>query len=301
MNDDSRRVFRPVPDLKLARTWFGVLLVVIGVPIIWLLFTLLRTPEIHYVIDSTSLTITSTLGSSHQAKTLSLARLADVRPEWLRDPALRFGTEKPGYCVGFFAYPRLGEVYQITDCSEAGVYLASSGEATPVVVTPADPDRFLKALRAGTPGSFGPPGTRGASWWLTLATVLAVFILVVLALVTVFFVAPARLAYVVRAGQLDLVTLTGKRSVRLAGARAQRHRPLLGNRLSGVPLPGYRIGSWMLDSMATSVAASVAEEGVLVEGEGRLFVTPRDPDAFLAALATAGVEVVTPAPLQRRR
>lgn len=300
MNDDSRRVFRPVPDLKLARTWFAVLLVAIGVPLIWLLFTLLSTPVIRYVIDSAKLTITSTLGSSHEEKTISLARLAEVRPEWLRDPALRFGTEKPGYCVGFFAYPRLGEVYEISDCSEAGVFLASSGEATPVVVTPTNRDAFIKALRAGTPGNYGPPGKRGASWWITLATVLAVLALVVLALATVFFVAPARLAYVVKAGQLEIATLTGKRNVRLAGARAQRHRPLLGQRLSGVPLPGYRVGSWMLDSMATSVAASVAEEGVLIEGDGRLFLTPRDPDAFLAALAAAGVEVVTPT-LQRRR
>ena len=301
MNERPARVFRPVPVPGTARTWFAILLAVLGVPLLWLLFELLRTPTIRYAVDSINLTITSSLGSEHQEKTLSLARLAEVRPEWLRDGALRFGTEKPGYCVGFFAYPRLGEVFQITDCSELGVYLVSSGEATPVVVTPADRDGFLKALRGAQTATFQPPEKRTASWWATLATVLAILLAVVIVLVTVFFVAPARLSYAVSGGTLAVSTLFGRRAMALSGARALPHRALLGQRLSGTSLPGYQIGSWMLDSMATTVLASTRDgDGVIVEADGRFFLNPQDRDGFLAALAAEGATVVSDPKLYRR-
>lgn len=301
MNEKPARVFRPVPVTGPARLWFAILVAVLGVPLLWLLFELLRVPTIRYVLDSTKLTVSSSLGSSHQEKTLSLARISEARPEWLRDGSLRFGTEKPGNCVGFFAYPRLGEVFQITDCSSLGVFMASSGEATPVVITPADRDGFLKALNAGRPATFQPPGKRTASWWLTLVTVLGILLAVVLVLATVFFAAPARLSYVVGGGALTITTLFGRRSILLARARVMLHRPLLGQRLSGVPLPGYQVGSWMLDSMATTVLASARDQdGVLLEADGRIFLNPVDREGFLAALGADGATVVTDTALRRR-
>jgi hypothetical protein len=301
MTENTPRVFRPVPVTGPARLWFAILLAAIGLPLLWLLFEMLRVPTIRYTVDSVNLTITSSLGSEHQEKTITLARIADVRPEWLRDGALRFGTEKPGYCVGFFAYPRLGEVFQISDCSSLGVVVASSGEATPVAITPADRDGFLKALRGAQPATFAPPGHRTASWWITLATVLGVMVVVALALVTVFFVAPSRLSYAVAGSSLKVRTLAGARTIPLAGARAMLHRPLLGQRLSGVPLPGYQIGSWMLDSMATTVLGSARDgDGVIVEADGRFFLNPHDREGFLAALAAGGATVVTDTALRRR-
>jgi hypothetical protein len=301
MNEKPTRVFRPVPVTGPARLWFAILVAVLGVPLLWLLFELLRVPTIRYVVDSAKLTISSSLGSSHQEKTISLARIAEVRPEWLRDRSLRFGTEKPGYCVGFFAYPRLGEVFQISDCSSLGVFLASSGEATPVVITPADRDGFLKALNAGRTATFAPPGKRTASWWLTLATVLGILLAVVLVLATIFFVAPARLSYAVGGGTLAITTLLGRRAMPLAGVRAMLHRPLLGQRLSGAALPGYQVGSWMLDRMATTVLASARDQdGVLLEGDGRFFLNPLDREGFLAALGAEGATIVTDTALRRR-
>ena len=301
MTENTPRVFRPVPVTGQARMWFGILLAVLGLPLVWLMFELLRVPTIRYSVDSVKLSIVSSLGSEHQDKTITLARIADVRPELLRDGSLRFGTEKPGYCVGFFAYPRLGEVFQISDCSSVAVYLASTGEATPVVITPADRDGFLKALRAGQPATFSPPGHRTASWWITLATWLAVLVVVALALVIVFFVAPGRLSYTVAGGSLKVRTLTGARTVALSGARAMLHRPLLGQRLSGVPLPGYQIGTWMLDQMATTVLGSLREgDGVIVEADGRFFLNPQDREGFLAALGAAGATIVTDTALRRR-
>ena len=301
MGENNPRGFRPVPVTGPARMWFGILLAALGLPLVWLLFEMLRVPTIRYSVDGMKLTITSSLGSERQEKTIALARIAEARAEWLRDGALRFGTEKPGYCVGFFAYPRLGEVFQISDCSELGVVVASSGEATPVAITPADRDGFLKALQAGRPGEFAPPGRRTGSWWVTLATVLAVLTVVVVALATVFFVAPARLSYAVAGGSLTIRTLAGTRVLPLAGSRAMLHRPLLGQRLSGAPLPGYQVGSWMLDSMATTVLASARDgDGVIVESDGRFFLNPQDRDGFLAALGQEGATIVTDTALRRR-
>ena len=300
MSQNGSRVFRPVPVVGPARVWFALLSAAVVVTVVGLLVSLLRTPTIRYEIDSRALTITSVLGSEHQRKTIELARIAEAKPEWLHDGTLRFGTEKPGYCVGFFAYPRVGEVWQITDCSERGVVVTSSAETTPVAVTPADPDAFLKALHEGRRSVFAPPERRGAAWWVNLFVVTGVGLIALAALAVVFFLAPARLRYTVAGGALEVGTLLGRRVVPLAGARARPHRPLAGQRLAGFPLPGYRVGSWMLDSMATSVLASAADEGVLVEGEGRMFVNPQDREGFLAALAAEGATIVTDTTLRRR-
>ncbi len=300
MSQRTPRVFRAVPVTKAARVWFVLLVAVLGLPLLWLLFTLLQAPEIRYRIDSKVLTISSTLGSSHPEKSISLARIQDAHPEWLRGGALRFGTQKPGYCVGFFAYPRVGEVWEVSDCSELAVVILASGETSPVAITPADRDAFLAALRGQNPGTFAPAGKRGQTWWFTLISVLLVLALVVLALVTVFFVAPARLRYSIGDDVLEVSTLASRRRFPLTGARVRKHRPLQGARLSGVPLPGYQVGSWLFDSMATTVLASVREEGVLVEGEGRVFVSPQDADAFITAAVERGATVVE-AELQRRR
>jgi hypothetical protein len=117
----------------------------------------------------------------------------------------------------------------------------------------------------------------------------------------VFFVAPARLRYTVCDGTLQVGTLFSQRQISLAGVRAYKHRPLLGARLSGLALPGYNVGSWILDTMATTALASARNDGVLLEGDGRLFVNPSDPDGFLAALAAEGATVVADLQLRRRR
>jgi len=117
----------------------------------------------------------------------------------------------------------------------------------------------------------------------------------------VFFVAPARLRYTVREGALQVDTLFSHRRIPLAGVRAHKHRPLLGARLSGLALPGYNVGSWILDTMATTSLASARNDGVLLEGDGRFFVNPRDPDEFLASLGEHGAVVVADPQLQRRR
>ena len=301
MSQKPACVFLPVPVTGPARLWFSIMLSALGLPLLWLMFTLLRAPVISYRIDGGMLTISSSLGSSQLDKAIMLARVNLARPEWLHDGSLRFGTERPGYCVGFFSYPTLGEVWQVSDCSENAVLIVARGETHPVVVTPSDRDAFLKAVENGSPSTFAPPGKRTQSWWFTLILVLAVLTLVVLALVTVFFVAPSRLRYKVGDGALEVSTLFSRRRIPLAGVRAFRHRPLLGARLSGLALPGYNVGSWMLDTMATTSLASARNDGVLLEGDGRFFLNPGDPEGFLAALGDHGATVIANLQLQRRR
>jgi hypothetical protein len=301
MTESAPRVFLPTPATGQARLLFFILLAAVGLPLLWLLFTLLRAPSISYRIGDGALTISSSLSSSHQEKTVLLARVNQARPEWLREGSLRFGTEKPGYCVGFFDYPTLGEVWQVSDCSDTAVVISARGETHPLVLTPSDREGFLKALDTGNAATFAPAGKRTQSWWLTLTSVVAILALVVATLVTIFFVAPARLRYAVRDGVLEVSTLFSRRRIPLDRARAQRHRPLIGARLSGLALPGYHVGSWMLDTMATTVLASDRGDGVLVEREGRTFVNPSDPDGFLAALGECGVTVIANPQLQRRR
>jgi hypothetical protein len=301
MRHDPEGSFLPARVGVRARLWPVVLLVVAEAPLLWLLFTLLRPPRITYTIGGGALTISSTLGSSHQEKRIVLARVGSVRNEWLSGGALRFGTEKPGYCVGFFAYPRIGEVWQVSDCSENGVVITAASEATPVAVTPSDRDGFVKALWADTAATFRPPGARGEAWWITLFAVVAVMLVLAAALVIVFVVAPARLRYTVADGALEVRTLLFTRRLPLAGVRARPHRPLLGARLSGFAIPGHVVGSWLFDTMPTTVLASVRDGGVLLEGEGRFFVSPREPELFLAALGGQGATVVAKPEMQRRR
>lgn len=300
MAERTGRLFRTVPVRAPARTWFAALLVVVAVPLTAIFVTLLRTPRISYAISAGNLHIHASLGPRQDDKVIPLARISEARPEWLHGGSLRFGSEKPGCCVGFFDYQRTGEVWQATDCSDEVVLLRASSEVTPVVIAPPDREAFIRALWANSSGVWEVSGHRTASWWLTLVTLLLLLVMVTAALVVVFFVAPARVFYLVRAGVLEVLWFGGSRQVRLTNCRAFKHWPILGQRLAGVRLPGYVVGSWLLDSMATSVAASSLDDGVIVEGDGRVFLTPGDRDGFLAALAEAGVTVATPQ-LTRRR
>ena len=300
MSQSSVRVFRPAPAGGGALIWFGILLAAVTLVFIYLFVTYLRVPVIRYQSDGATLTIYSKLGSSTQEKHVTLARIAEVRPELLRDGSLRFGTEKPGYCVGLFAYPSLGEVSQVTDCSSIAVAIVAGGEVDPIVVTPDDRDGFIGALREARPATFAPPRRTGGGWWTTFITLLLSYLVIAAVLATMLLFAPRRLAYAVRGGALEVSTLFGRRRFALSGAKVHRHRPLVGARLSGLFLPGYLVGSALWDGMATTVLASVRDEGVLLEADGRIFVTPADPDGLLGACTQAGATLVT-TEMQRRR
>ena len=48
MSQSPTRVFRPLPATRQARLWFFILLAALGLPLLWLLFAMLRAPSISY-------------------------------------------------------------------------------------------------------------------------------------------------------------------------------------------------------------------------------------------------------------
>jgi hypothetical protein len=103
--------------------------------------------------------------------------------------------------------------------------------------------------------------------------------------------APRGVRYRIAGGRLEAAGMFARHTVQLAGSKARAHQPLVGERLSGLGFPGYAAGAWIMDTAPTSVLGTGKDDGVLVEGDTRLFVTPADRAAFLAALEAEGVTV----------
>lgn len=283
-----------------ARLWFGGGLLLLLILVGWIGGSFLLPGKLKYEVTTENLIITTGRGTLFEVQTVSLGRINEHSAVTLRGGKLRFGREKPEYCVGYFLYGSLGEVLQAGNCGDRGVLIRTSGQSAPLVVTPADPDALIFALRNHQPGVFYPPPRSWAPFigWLVLD--ILIFFGVGGILFVFLIVGPSRLRYTVRQGELE-IRLLGK-PVRLAleGAKVRRHRPLLGERLSGLILPGYIVGSFTYDHLATLVYASVKEEGILYDGEGRVFVTPDDIDGMLEALGAAGAEVVVTKMVRRR-
>lgn len=281
-----RRFFRPASDGIRARTWLLGSLVVLTALLLASAASLLWPHHIEYVIRDETLHII--VGEkSLDTTTIRLPRIDAVSKEIIRNGTMRFGTGKPGYCVGFWEYPRLGEVWQATTCGEQGVLIRATGQASPVLLAPADPDGFIAALQQSRDGVF-PPERRRDGVLATTVVHAILFLVLGGALVLAFYVAPHRLGYTVAAGKVSIQTLFHRREIELAGARVRPHRPLEGARTSGVPLPGHVVGSYLLDHQPTWVYASRIGPGALIEADGRFFINPDDVDCFLAVCEAEG-------------
>lgn len=273
----------------------ALLLVLVG----WIGGSYIWPGTLRYEVTTEYLVVTTGRNLTYDETRIPLSRVFEVSQIVLRDGKLHFGKEKPGFCVGYFEVPSLGEVYLATDCGGRGVLVRGGGLTTSLVVSPADPDKFMFALRNHLPGTFVPPPRAFSTYAGWLVIMLAVFVAGGGFLLVTLVLGPARLRYRVRPGTLEVGKLGKPLVLPLQGARVRRHRPLLGERRTGVALPAYVVGTFLFDSAATTVLASTKEEGVLYEGEGRFFFTPADIDGMLAALGEAGAEVVV-TKLQRR-
>lgn len=111
-----------------------------------------------------------------------------------------------------------------------------------------------------------------------------------------FWLAPRRLGYALTGDGLVLRTLLGRTALPYAGLRARRSAGRLGLRTFGTGLPGYLTGHFTFgpDPAVRTVRAAATRPsgGVLLESGGRTyFLTPADPEDFLAALARRGAQV----------
>ncbi|MCU0293766.1 MAG: hypothetical protein MUF10_17580 [Thermoanaerobaculaceae bacterium] len=301
MSDQLAREFVPVASSRrTARLWFAGSMAMLVLLLGWLGGGYLWPGTLRYEVTTENLVVTTGRNLAHDVTTIPLGRIFETSSVILRNGKLHFGKEKPEFCVGYFEFPTQGEVYLATNCGESGVLIRGGGLTTALVVSPAEPEKLMFAIRNHQPGVFAPPPRQFASYAGWLALYLLIFLLGTGALLTAFVIGPARLRYRVLPGELEVTSLGKPFRVRLAGAKVRRHRPLLGERMSGIVLPGYIVGSFQYDSAPTTVLASAKEEGVLYEGEGRVFLTPADIDGLLAALEAAGATLVVTT-MQRRR
>lgn len=248
-------------------------------------------PQVAYDVDSAFITIRTAKTFSERPKQIPIGRIDSMTETVLRTGSLRFGTDSPGYCVGFFEYPHLGEVWQATDCSPETIIIEAGGETHPVAIAPADREAFMAAVRGLVPGTF-PTSAKplGISRGM-LAALVAVCWPLAAVFAFVGVMAPRGVRYRIAGGRLEAAGMFARHAVQLAGSKARAHQPLVGERLSGVGFPGYAAGAWIMDTAPTSVLGTGKDDGVLVEGDTRLFVTPADRAEFLAALEAEGAFV----------
>jgi hypothetical protein len=162
------------------------------------------------------------------------------------------------------------------------------GEDRPVVVSPPDADAFVAAIKSGIDFDIAlPPGDAMllklvpglASLFLFVTTTMVIGVLVY---------GPRRMRYVVEGDRLVIRTMFSRRDLALSEIRARAHVPKVTLRLFGTAFPGYYTGLYRADGANTRIAATDLKGGVLIEGPVRLYVSPEEPSAFLAALRAGG-------------
>lgn len=245
-------------------------------------YVLLAPTSLAYVVEADALVVDAHLGALDQGERFPRDALRDARRVTLRDARRTAGTGLPGYCTGRWRFAEVGPAWTATSCgADAVVILGPDG---PIVLTPADPDAFLATLT--TPGAtarFDPVSAppRGAHV-ATVAVLLGLLALLPLALLAWILGRP--MVYRVEDGTLVVPAHFRPVRVRLAGARVTRG-PLGGAlRLAGSALPGFYLGLFRASGRNLHVAATDLKEGVLVEGDRTVYVSPADLDAFCAAI-----------------
>lgn len=289
----AAREFAPVRQPATARIVLGTVLTALalaGAVVPLVAVGLPRAISYRTSADAVMVTLDRTLWTTE--KVFFRDRIATAEAVELPRGRRTVGTSLPGYCVGTFTYPGIGAVWQATDCSRAAVLLTLEVPPHKVVLSPADREGFLAALKAGAAETFCPTEGRGSGTWSWWTLIVLLPLLVVLVLPVIFFLAPGKLRYAVGSGMLEVRTMFVRRRFPLAGATVQRYRPGSAFKLIGSGFPGYYTGTFHLDGTSTKVFATTVKDGVLVAGDRRVFVTPADAEAFLATLAEHGATIV---------
>jgi hypothetical protein len=224
-------------------------------------------------------------------RTVRLSDVNEARPVALRGGRRTAGTALPGFCAGRFSYPDLGAVWQVTDCGGRGLLVRASSEATPIVLTPPDPQDFADRIRGGSETHVTlPPPDRGPLRILLMVLV-PVALVSGLMVSVLLLIGPSRMRYLVGDGVLEVETLFGRKRWPTAGARARAYSPAGLRRVAGTAAPGYHTGLYRESGLTTRVYATEVERVVLFEGEARVILSPEDRVEMLRALAEEGVEI----------
>jgi hypothetical protein len=225
------------------------------------------------------------------AKSVPIASIRERRVVALHGARRTAGTALGGFCAGRFWFQEIGDAWIATDCGGRGVLLRSDAMDRAIVVSPPDPEAFLRDLdgRTGAVIRLAPPED---AFLRPLLTVVAIVILVVAASVIALAVrGPEAMRYLVGGGMLEVRTLFGRQRWMVAGARAKAQRAKITVKIAGAGMPGYVTGLFREGGETTRVYATDPVEGVLFEGPARVYLSPDDRDGFLRALADEGAKV----------
>jgi hypothetical protein len=256
------------------------------------------TPTLTYALTAEQLVVDARLGVIDHSFSVDRARIRDVQPARVHGGERRGGTSVPGLCAGRWSYEDIGAVRQATTCGSRTVLITTDDGL--FLISPAEREAFVEALLApnaasgpadAPPRSFAHAPAAGSGWSGPLRVVVLLPVLLLLG------IAPRLLRPLVyRVKDGTLVVPAHFRSVRLplAGARV-RTGQLGGWRLAGSAAPGLYLGSFR-DRAGGYHAAASLREGVWVEGARRVFVSPADTEAFVAACVAAGAVVETGPP-----
>jgi Bacterial PH domain len=207
------------------------------------------------------------------------------------------GTGAPGICTGKWWYPGIGDVWQATGCTPRGVLLEVIGQDVPIIVSPPDADAFLGALTTGVDFGIALPAGDAVLLKLVPAGAAVLLAITTAMVIAVFLVGPSRMRYIVKDGRLEVRTLFSRKSWPAGELRARAHSPKVTLRLVGTAFPGYYTGLFRADGANTRMYATDLKRGVLVEGPQRVYVSPAEPEAFLAALRDAGGTIDAASPV----
>jgi hypothetical protein len=202
------------------------------------------------------------------------------------------GTAMDSVCTGRFWHPETDVVWQATDCSKTGVLLTVAGEDFPILVSPPNPQEFVRLLAMPAEGRIVlTPGRVGPLRLLIGATAVAVAIGALL-LAAVFLRGANRMRYFVGNGELVVRTLFRHRAWPLGQLKARAYSPTAPARLVGASMPGCYTGLFLEQGKSLRIYATDLANGVLLEkGAERVYLSPGDPEMFLAALATEQQEL----------
>jgi hypothetical protein len=283
------REFRPPQRPSTFRTLFAAFvgLSLLGMVVVMFLVAS-GSHRITYTIADGTLTVDS--GSRLDGvRVVPLGLVHERRIVTLRGARRTGGTAAPGYCTGRWSYDGIGPVWQATNCTAQGVLVTASDGDRPVLVTPPDAQAFFQALDRREDLSVALPV--GDDTLLRVLPFGAAFFGLVVGGMTVamLLLGPGRMVYRIGEGRLEVSTIFGRRSWILHGLRARPHAAGKTRRIAGTAIGGYYTGLYQVDGKRTRIYATELTSGVLVEGaDGRAFLSPEDPGAFLHALAAAG-------------
>jgi len=283
-----KRQYRPVNPRSLGWLWAIFALAVAGLAFaVWGMTNALGgSLTMRYELTAQSLEIPFGLSRAH----LERSAVTRVQRMTLTGGSRLFGTSLPGLQQGRWRFNETGPVQTYTTLQQKQPVIVLFASPEPFVISPADPEGFLKAWNSGGTGVFKPVPSNA---WVSASIGVGVIGLLTVILVPLFISfaqAPKRMVYELDDQELVLrlswfskarIPLQSIRSVRVDSPKGH---PL---RLWGGDVPGFYWGrfSWKAVGRNLRLFATELRPMVFIETEDRIYgITPAEREEFVADL-----------------